>query len=76
MESLTHCIVTCSGYLHQYLKEISISLVATALFLYGRDIHGLVKRQIQSLALVPRGHPDPGVRLWLRRTQRRLYRAL
>ena len=52
MDTLTHCILTCSGYLRPYLKEVSISLVATALFLYGEDIHGLVKRQIQGLALV------------------------
>ena len=52
METLSHCIVTCSGHLRPYLKEVSMSLVATALFLYGEDIHSLVKRQIQSLALV------------------------
>ena len=54
MDTISHFLVTCSGYLRPHLDKVAISLVATALFLYGKDIHGLVKRQIQGLALVLR----------------------
>ena len=59
METVMHYLLLCFHYLREHLAQVAQSLVATALFLYGKDIHGLVKRQIASLALVIRVHWHP-----------------
>lgn len=48
MDIMSHWFVSLStNLIAPHLKEVSISLVATALFLYGEELHGLVKRQIE-----------------------------
>ena len=54
MDIVMHYLVLFSHYLRDHLDKVALSLVATAIFLYGEEIHGLVKRQIQGLALVLR----------------------
>lgn len=47
MNSLHHTIVDLSGLIRVHLDMVSMSLIATTIFLYGEEIHGLVKRQIE-----------------------------
>ena len=47
MNSIHHTIVDLSGLIRGHLDMVAMSLVATVIFLYGEEIHGLVKRQIE-----------------------------
>lgn len=47
MDSLNHELLALSGFLRAHLGKVAMSLVATAVFLYGEELHGLVKKQIE-----------------------------
>ncbi len=54
MELIYHSILTLSGYLRPHLDKVAISLAATVLFLYGEQIHSVVKGLIKDLPFLLR----------------------
>lgn len=49
MQFVYHAILWLSDRLRPHLDQVAMSFAATILFLYGSQIHGVVKRQIQGL---------------------------
>ena len=46
MNALAHIAMAISDLIHPYLTQVALALVATLLFIYGENIHALVKRPI------------------------------
>ena len=47
-----HAILNLSAFLRPHLHQVALSLAATILFLYGEQIHGVVKGLIKELHFI------------------------
>ncbi len=52
MEYVNHLILSMSSYLRPHLDQVALSLAATVLFLYGEQLHGVVKGLIKDLHFI------------------------
>jgi undecaprenyl pyrophosphate phosphatase UppP len=52
MQFFYHWILSLSGFLRPHLGQVALSLAATILFLYGEQIHGVVKGLIKELHFI------------------------
>ena len=52
MQFFYHWILSASEFLRPHLAQVALSLAATVLFLYGEQIHGVVKGLIKDLHFV------------------------
>jgi len=48
MEFFAHLARALADVIHPYLRQTSLAIVASLLFIYGEDINGLIKKEIQS----------------------------
>ncbi|MEI6210678.1 MAG: DUF3392 family protein [bacterium] len=52
MQIIYHVILSMSEFLRPHLDKVALSLAATILFLYGEQIHGVIKGLIKDLHFV------------------------
>lgn len=54
MSDVGSWMVDFSGFLRPHLDKVAMSMVATTLFLYGAELHGVIKKQIDGCPLLLR----------------------
>ena len=54
MSDIGGCMVDLDRYLRPHLDKVAMSIVATTLFLYGSQLHGVIKKQIDGCPLLLR----------------------
>ena len=52
MQYLNHLILSMSVFLRSHLTKVALSLAATILFLYGEQLHGVIKGLIKDLHFI------------------------
>ncbi len=52
MQYVYHLILSMSEYLRPHLGKVALSFAATVLFLYGEQLHGVVKGLIKDLHFI------------------------
>ena len=52
MQFFYHWILSASEFLRPHLAQVALSLAATVLFLYGEQIHGVVKGLIKDIHFI------------------------
>jgi len=54
MSDIGSWMVDFSGFLRPHLDKVAMSIVATTIFLYGFELHGVIKKQIDGCPLLLR----------------------